>query len=339
MHASTTPQRDTYWDTIKALLIFLVVLGHAVQHFMYMAKDSMDFWSDPVFKGIYIFHMPLFMLISGFFAAKSISKHGRASVLRYLQRLALPCVGMGLIFLVLTPPNESFFRSFYDGCRFLWFLIVVFECVIFYLIMQLGRSTWYKAAMFIFPIPFAIFYKNAPDVLQFFPHKYQFTYLWPFFVLGTSLSHLKFTPQQIDKKWLIFPILYIAAYYLFQPGWYVYRCPLTFDVNNILVDTYRTLAAICGCGTAMWAGKYIHPFIGKYSIIQNIGRATLAIYVLQTLFFLQYKLIASYFPQSPGYIGNIILSCIILAALYLIYITTRRIPIAGALLYGEIKRK
>lgn len=338
MHAPTSPQRDSYWDTVKALLIFLVVLGHAVQ-FMYTTNGNMDFWSDSVFKGIYIFHMPLFILISGFFAAKSISKRGWASVLRYLQRLALPCVSMGLIFLAFVSPNEVTIKNAFEGCIILWFLIVVFECVIFYLIMQWRQAKWYKTAMFILPIPFAIFYENAPDALQFFPHKHQFTYLWPFFVLGACLSHLKFTPQQINNKWLVFPILYIAAYYLFQPGWYVYLCPLKFDVNNVLVDIYRTSAAICGCGTALWACKYIHAVIGKYTIIQKIGQATLAIYVLQEIFFFKYNAIAAYLPQSPGYISAIILSCIVLGALYLIYVTTRHIPLAGPLLYGEMNRK
>lgn len=338
MQQSTTATRDTYWDTVKALLIFLVVLGHVVQFFMYMSNGNMDFWSSPIFKGIYIFHMPLFMLISGFFAAKSIAKHGKTSVIRYLQRLALPCIGMGLIFFSLILQKPSF-RNVYEGCTTLWFLIVVFECVVFYTIMQWKQALWYKIAMFILPIPFAILCGRTPYTSILFPHTFQFTYLWPFFVLGAYMSYLKFSPQLINKKWIIFPILYVAAFYLFHPHWYVYRYSLDFDFTSLIVDIFRTLAAIVGCGTALWAGKYLHSFVGKYAITQKIGQATLAIYVLQTLFFIKYKLIAEYLPQIQENIEALILSCIILGVLYLVYATTRYIPLAGALLYGEKKQK
>ena len=339
MSSPATMTRDTYWDTVKAILIFLVILGHVVQLFMYMSNDCMDFWSDPLFKGIYIFHMPLFMLISGFFAAKSIAKHGRKSVIRYLHRLALPCVGMGLIYLTLVLLKVKSIWSIYSGYTALWFLIVVFECVVFYIIMQWKQAWWYKTVMFILPIPLAILCGDNPYISKLFPHTDQFTYLWPFFVLGTCMSHVKFSPQHIDRKWIIFPILYVAACCLFHPHWYVYRCSLGFDLIRLIVDILRTLAAIVGCGTALWAGKYLHSLIGEYVITQNIGQATLAIYVLQPIFFDRYKLITSYLPQSPGYIGAITLSFIILAVLYLIYVTTRHIPFAGALLYGETNKK
>lgn len=339
MRSPSTTTRDTYWDTIKALLIFLVVLGHVVQFFMYMSTGSMDFWRSPIFKGIYIFHMPLFMLISGFFAAKSIAKHGKTAVLRYLQRLALPCIGMGLIFLVLFLPKGTSVGNIYEGCVNLWFLIVVFECVVFYTIMKWNQALWYKIVMFVLPIPFAIFCGSNPYASILFPHTYQFTYLWPFFVLGAFMSYHNFSPQHINKRWIIFPILYITAFCLFHPHWYVYRCSLGFNFTSLMVDIFRTLAAIVGCGTILWAGKYIHSFIGKYAIIQKIGQATLAIYVLQTLFFIKYELIAGYLPLLQGGIETLFLSCIILSTLYLIYTTTRRIPLVGLLLYGETKQK
>lgn len=331
---STT--RDTYWDTVKSLLIFLVILGHVVQFFMYMANDSMAFWSNPLFKGIYMFHMPLFMLISGFFAAKSIAKHGLKSVVRYLKRLALPCVGIGLLYLPLILLKGKSIWDIYSACTTLWFLIVVFECVVFYTITKQKQSWWYKTVMYILPIPLALLCGDNPYISILFPHTGQFTYLWPFFVLGVYLSHVKFSPQFIDRKWIIFPVLYVAAFCLFRPHWYVYCCSLGFDLNRLIVDILRTLAAIVGCGTALWAGKYLHSLIGEYAITQNLGRATLAIYVLQTLFFAAAcKWLTKYLPQPLGHMECMILSLVILAMLYLIYIATRCIPIVSILMYGE----
>ena len=52
-------QRDTYWDTLKGLLIFLVVLGHT-------GSCLGERWTSV----IYVFHMPLFIFVSGYFSGR-----------------------------------------------------------------------------------------------------------------------------------------------------------------------------------------------------------------------------------------------------------------------------
>lgn len=66
-----TKERDYFFDNIKAVLIFLVVLGHFLL---------------PIHEGgnvlvlikrlIYVFHMPLFVFVSGYFS-KRIYKAGK----------------------------------------------------------------------------------------------------------------------------------------------------------------------------------------------------------------------------------------------------------------------
>ncbi|MBO5857459.1 MAG: acyltransferase family protein, partial [Clostridia bacterium] len=51
-------------NVLKGLLAFLVLYGHVIQVFYTDSKG--EFWLDPVFECIYSFHMPLFMLISGY---------------------------------------------------------------------------------------------------------------------------------------------------------------------------------------------------------------------------------------------------------------------------------
>ena len=53
--------RDTRLDSIKGLLIILVILGHLI-----IALDNYNFINHSVMGLIYIFHMPLFILISGY---------------------------------------------------------------------------------------------------------------------------------------------------------------------------------------------------------------------------------------------------------------------------------
>lgn len=54
-----TNTRDPFWDTLKAMLIVLVVLGHT-------GTAMGDRWLSV----IYAFHMPLFIFISGYFSKK-----------------------------------------------------------------------------------------------------------------------------------------------------------------------------------------------------------------------------------------------------------------------------
>ena len=50
-------------DILKGVAIFLVVFGHCIQ---YCSQGYFDFFENKVFIFIYTFHMPLFMLISGY---------------------------------------------------------------------------------------------------------------------------------------------------------------------------------------------------------------------------------------------------------------------------------
>lgn len=63
-------QRDYSFDYLKGILIFLVVLGHCPAFLLTPQGAEFDRWSDPMFVFIYSFHMPLFMLTTGFFFSK-----------------------------------------------------------------------------------------------------------------------------------------------------------------------------------------------------------------------------------------------------------------------------
>lgn len=330
------PPRDSYWDVVKAVLIFLVILGHVIQSFVYHGKNCAGFWTDPIFKGIYLFHMPLFILISGYFAAKSIAKRGKHVLLRYFQRLALPCMSMGLLYLILSTPDKSLFRNVCSGFAALWFLIVIFECVILYYIMQRKEDIWYKATIFVLSILVAMLLGTAPPIPRLWPHASLFTYLWPIFVLGAEMARRGVTYEHINwKLGVSCSGLYLIGFAFFQSDWYVYLHPLAFRLDSLLIDLFRSGVALAGCCMALWASKYIHRWIGKYHIIQNIGKATLALYVLQTPFFYKSKTLAEYLPVHMNYLDAAGLSICLLLVLYGIYLTSRRIPVISQLLYGE----
>jgi fucose 4-O-acetylase-like acetyltransferase len=61
--------RDSMYDNAKFLLIFLVVLGHCIEPFI-----TNNIVVSTVFSFIYMFHMPAFVLMSGYFAKKECNR-------------------------------------------------------------------------------------------------------------------------------------------------------------------------------------------------------------------------------------------------------------------------
>lgn len=62
-------KRIPYFDNARALLIILVVLGHMSSEFIEHDELIAD-----VYLFIYTFHMPAFILISGYFAKKFMNR-------------------------------------------------------------------------------------------------------------------------------------------------------------------------------------------------------------------------------------------------------------------------
>lgn len=78
--------RDAYYDNAKYLLILLVVFGHLIQS--YIHENKLIF---TIYTTIYLFHMPAFILISGYFA-KGFHQKG------YLLKITKKLIGPYLIF-------------------------------------------------------------------------------------------------------------------------------------------------------------------------------------------------------------------------------------------------
>lgn len=62
----TKVTRQPVFDLVKAIAIYLVVLGHTIQHYSPIPSQEV-----PLYKCIYLFHMPLFMIVSGYFSLSS----------------------------------------------------------------------------------------------------------------------------------------------------------------------------------------------------------------------------------------------------------------------------
>lgn len=146
--------RLVVFDLLKLLAIFLVLWGHCVQHLL-----SPAYGEEPLHRVIYSFHMPLFMMISGFFAGSSARLTWGVFLKKKFVQLLLPWLtwsallivakalatstlwGLGLSDHGIDEERLLSYIDVFEGS--FWFLKTAFVChVLSFIAMQAGR---YKA--------------------------------------------------------------------------------------------------------------------------------------------------------------------------------------------------
>lgn len=138
-------KRNAFFDGIKGLAIFLVALGHCLQGI------NPDYEKDPVFLLIIMFHMPLFMVVSGYFFYPSVSKMTFSQYAnKKFKRLYLPSLVWGVFQAILIGTGKLFKGKTLDIYYFselvvtgMWFLTVLFIlCMIGALINTITKKTY-----------------------------------------------------------------------------------------------------------------------------------------------------------------------------------------------------
>ena len=89
--------RIVFLDNVKGILIFLVVLGHIINP---IHNDNPTL--EVLFEGIYLFHMPLFVFVTGLFA-KSVYKNGHLRANKVFSTLLLAFLFQLTITLIEEP--------------------------------------------------------------------------------------------------------------------------------------------------------------------------------------------------------------------------------------------
>jgi fucose 4-O-acetylase-like acetyltransferase len=118
---SSTSKRSKYFDNAKFILIFLVVFGHLISPLK--EQDGVLF---TLYTVIFLFHMPAFIMISGYFA-KGYRKKGY--FLRSIKKILLPYFIFQMIYSIyyyLNGKEERLDFDFLHPHWTLWFLLSLF---------------------------------------------------------------------------------------------------------------------------------------------------------------------------------------------------------------------
>lgn len=122
MEMTQSHQRNYLLDNLKGILIFLVVFGHSLE----LYKDD-NLLIEIIYMFIYLFHMPVFVFISGYFS-KNLDKCRLTAFKTFLIPFVIfNTIWNGLAALFLGPHNFSFLTPGWA----LWYLISMFFWKIF----------------------------------------------------------------------------------------------------------------------------------------------------------------------------------------------------------------
>lgn len=83
-------------DVLKAFAILSVVYGHVIQ--FGLTSDCLD---EPAYRFIYTFHMPLFMVLCGYFSLSSMQLSWWALARKKFNSLIIPCISWGVVIYAL----------------------------------------------------------------------------------------------------------------------------------------------------------------------------------------------------------------------------------------------
>lgn len=174
------------FDVIKLFAIFLVLWGHSIQCLL-----SSNYYDEPVYRTIYSFHMPLFMMISGYFSLSSLKLPPLEFLKKKFVQLILPVfswvIVIGLFQFALNAFHEpSLFalhgtdavtyivKGFYAPYP-LWFLKTCFIC---FLLAYCGSHL--KINKYLWMIITLV-------ISQRIPHFVNVSVLYPCFLIGIEL--------------------------------------------------------------------------------------------------------------------------------------------------------
>ncbi|MFD3738146.1 hypothetical protein AMK21_01915 [Streptomyces sp. CB00316] len=246
----TAPQRrDPYFDNVKYLAIVLVAVAHAWEPVMDGSRAA-----RALYMIVYTFHMPAFILISGYFSRTF--DMSAPKVKRLITGVAVPYVLFETAYSLFKryvddAPDTSI--SLVDPLYLTWFLIALF-------IWRVTTPVW-RTLRHPLPVALAIamLASISPDIGDDLDLQRVFQFL-PFFVLGLLMKpeHFQLVRRR-EVRLLALPLFagaLLFAYWIaprMQLGW-LYRANSAQEMDAPWWSGAVMSLALFGCALALTIG-------------------------------------------------------------------------------------
>ncbi|MCT1576682.1 acyltransferase family protein [Oceanobacillus kimchii] len=266
-------ERNAFFDNAKALLIFLVVFGHMIQPFTneYAGINTLYLW-------IYTFHMPAFILLSGFFAKGS----GNAG---YVWKLAKKLIVPYLIFQILYTiyyfyiGKPDWQTGMFHPHWSLWFLFSLFSWHILLIV--------FKKIPAFYSISLAVLIGVVVGYFGEIGHTFSLSrtfVFFPFFLIGYWVTEKQMMSIKRNAvkgvSLVVMTVLAIAISYMpeFNSGWLL----ASKSYGDLGMEQYGGIARLLVYVTAAIMVVSVLAWIPKrnFGWLTKLGTRTLYVYLL-----------------------------------------------------------
>lgn len=334
------------FDILKFFAIFLVLWGHSIQYL-----TSGEFVDKPVYIFIYSFHMPLFMMISGYFASSSMQLAPLVFMKKKFIQLLLPCFSWTILLsalmslkFCLKETDFCFWKVVSDGFLYnFWFLKSLFLC---YIVAYFGKKlmpNMYLMALVTIILVQLVYWYNLPI-------------MYPCFWVGMYLKSKDF---QWQKNAVVLFVFFLVSFCFLLCFWdksfWDYK---VFNFTSILIEqehypliywyreAYRILIGIVGGLSFVFLFFLLFKREKKskvFGICSEWGKYTLGIYILQSI--ILETLMAKFvnldcfgFISFNFLVAPLISVCVLIASVFFVKLV-RRWQIISFFFLGEYSRK
>lgn len=266
---------------------------------------------------IYSFHMPLFMLLSGYVSYWGNNRRLDVILLKRIKGIGVPLIVWGTIDFILSIFHTANYslsqianvRNWAQSITGIWFLWAV-------LCASFCMAVIHKLPVNIY-IRYAIAFM-AIFIFAIIPGGTLTAYVYPYFVIGYAINEFKFFQNSIYRK-VVQPIgaaLWCVLLLFYQKKHYIYVSGLLGKIEEyglmgqISIDIYRYIIGLVGCvaiiAIVRWMFDELQGKGVKTGFIQMLGQHTLEIYIMQRV--ILERCIAGLYQAAAAHIGKNVLA-------------------------------
>lgn len=277
MGEKISKDREKWVDVVRGFAIYLVVLGHSIQ---YATPHDYNFRANIVFRWIYGFHMPLFMIVSGYLFWYTINRYDLLhGVIAKIKGIMIPCASWGFVTYacdILMTGYEPV--SVIEYLRYTassnWFLWAIFYCSLYGFVTKYVFRNSILGYVVIIAINYII-----PEIGNYAGTKR----MLPFFIIGMLVNRYQILKNIKDnKKMVIVSIITLNILYLIT---------IKFNCIELITGTIGSAAVIL-------AFFNLCRHFG-FKILCMLGKASICIYLFTGIVF--YFWIKEYCQISDTY--------------------------------------
>ena len=292
-------QRIVSLDLIKGIAILLVIIAHCIQFGSgqeYLRNEL--FFDNSIFKFIYSYHMPLFMIVSGYLSYFTLFRNPFLIVLKSrFTKLLIPILIWQTIWLLcfedslFTDSNKSIWLSYINTQ---WFITSVFINSLFVLLCKkLFNDSLY---VYIGVIIVSLFIPN-------YHSESLYVFMFPYFLLGylynkhiTIFNRQKYTFPTFICITIAFCLMlpfYDKCDYVYTSGTFIIRNH-HFYFHQLIIDIYRWVIGVVGSLEILFIFNYISQRWSNCILVKgicHIGTKTMGIYIVSTYIFKKFHLL------------------------------------------------